>query len=101
MAFHIGDKVVCVDASIKPEALAEIKRTIPNWVIQDKEYTIRGFQDNDGIALGILLEEVTNPLCYIPLLGRVQEPAFATWRFRKLSSNESLVEVASEVLEMV
>lgn len=101
MAFHIGDSIVCVDASMKPEAVAELKRTVPNWVVQDKQYTIRGFHDNDGIALGILLEEVTNPLCYIPLLGRVQEPAFADWRFRKLAPSESMVEVASEVLEMV
>jgi hypothetical protein len=101
MAFHIGDTIVCVDASMKPEALAEIKRTIPNWVVKEEEYVIRGFQENDGIALGILLEEITNPLCYIPLLGRVQEPAFADWRFRKLSSSEIMVEVASEVLEMV
>jgi hypothetical protein len=48
-----------------------------------------------------LLEEVTNPLIYIPLLGRVQEPAFADWRFRKLKPNESMAEVVSEVLEMV
>lgn len=101
MAFYIGDRVACVDSSMRPEAIEELKRTVPNWVVQDKEYTIRGFQDNNGIALGILLEEVTNPLVYIPLLQRVQEPAFAEWRFRKLASNESMVEVVSEVLEMV
>ena len=101
MALHIGDKVVCVDSSMKPEAIEELKRTVPNWIVQDKEYTIRGFQDNDGIALGILLEEVTNPFIYIPLLGRVQEPAFADWRFRKLKPNVSMGEVVSEVLEMV
>ena len=101
MAFHIGDIIACVDASMRPEAVEELKRTVPNWVVQDKEYTIRGFQDNDGIALGILLEEITNPLVYIPLLGIVQEPAFAEWRFRKLAPNESMVEVVSEVLEMV
>lgn len=101
MAFHIGDRVVCIDSHISPEAMEEIKRTVPNWVVQDKQYTIRGFHENDGIALGVLLEEIVNPLCYIPLLGRVQEPAFAEWRFRKLAPNESMVEVVSEVLEMV
>jgi len=101
MALDIGDKVVCVDSSMKPEAVEELKRTVPNWVVQDEEYTIRGFHDNDGIAVGVLLEEITNPLCYIPLLGRFQEPAFAEWRFRKLASSESMVEVVSEVLEMV
>lgn len=101
MAFNIGDRVVCIDSSMRPEAIEEIKRTIPVWVVQDKEYTIRGFQDNDGIALGILIEEVINPFIYIPLLGRFQEPAFAEWRFRKLASNESMVNVIAEVLEMV
>ena len=101
MAFNIGDRVACVDASMRPEAVEELKRTVPNWVVQDKEYTIRGFQENDGIALGLLLEEITNPLIYIPLLSRVQEPAFAEWRFRKLADNESMVEVSYEVLEMV
>lgn len=101
MAFYIGDRVACVDASMRPEAVDELKRTVPNWVIQDKKYTIRGFQENDGIALGLLLEEITNPLIYIPLLGRVQEPAFAEWRFRKLKPSESMVEVVSEVYEMV
>lgn len=101
MAFYIGDRVACIDSSIRPEAMEELKRTVPNWVVQDKEYTVRGFQDNNGIALGMLLEEIINPLVYIPLLGRVQEPAFAEWRFRKLAPDESMVEVVYEVLEMV
>lgn len=101
MAFYIGDRVSCVDSSMRPEAMEELKRTVPNWVVKDEEYAIRGLQDNNGITLGILLEEITNPLIYIPLLGRVQEPAFAEWRFRKLVPNESMVEVVSEVLEMV
>jgi len=101
MAFYIGDKVICIDSSMRPEAVQELKRTVPNWIVKDQEYTIRGFQDNDGIALGILLEEITNPPIYIPLLGRVQEPAFADWRFRKLKQSESMVEVVSEILEMV
>lgn len=101
MAFYIGDRVACIDSSMRPEAMEELKRTVPNWVVQDKEYTIRGFQENNGIALGVLLEEIINPLVYIPLLGRVQEPAFAEWRFRKLALDESMVEVVYEVLEMV
>lgn len=101
MAFYIGDRVICIDSSMKPEAVQELKRTVPNWVVQDQEYIIRGFQENNGIALGILLEEVTNLPVYIPLLRRIQEPAFAEWRFRKLKPNESMVEVVSEILEMV
>jgi hypothetical protein len=30
MAFHIGDRIACVDASMRPEAVEELKRTVPN-----------------------------------------------------------------------
>jgi hypothetical protein len=100
MAFSIGDKVVCIDSAMRPETVEELKKTVPNWVVQDNQYTIRGFQENDGIALGVLLEEISNPLVYFSLLGRAQEPAFAEWRFRKLAPSESMVEVFSEALEM-
>jgi hypothetical protein len=101
MAFYIGDRVVCVDDSIDAERAQAIRKLVPNMVVKDQEYTIRGFQENDGIVLGILLEEITNPNVYIPLINRIQEPAFAEWRFRKLKPSESMVEVVSEVLEMV
>jgi hypothetical protein len=101
MAFNIGDKVVCIDDSIRPEAVEEIKRTVPNWVKKDQEYTIRGINTNGGIATGVLLEEIDNPIIFITLICKFQEPAFAEWRFRKLKPNESMVEVVSEVLEMV
>ena len=100
MAFSIGDKVICIDNSMRPHTIEELKRTVPNWVVKDKEYTIRGFQENDGIALGILLEEITNPPIRIIILNRVQEPAFAEWRFRKKSPANVEVEVEEEVLEM-
>lgn len=101
MAFNVGDKVVCVDSSIQPEAIEEIKKTVPNWVKKDQEYTIRAINNNRGIVTGILLEEIDNPVIFIKLICKFQEPAFAEFRFRKLKSNESMVEVASEVLEMI
>ena len=100
MAFSIGDKVICIDDAMRSHTIEELKKTVPNWVKKGKEYTIRGFQENDGIALGILLEEITNPPIRIIILNRVQEPAFADWRFRKKKPNEQEVEVVSEVLEM-
>ena len=100
MAFYIGDRVVCVDDTISIEIGKAIRRLMPNWVVKDQEYTIRGFQENDGIVLGILLEEITNPPVYIPIMGRIQEPAFTKSRFRKLKSNEVLAEAVTEVFEM-
>jgi hypothetical protein len=86
---------------MQPEAVEELKRTVPNWVKKDEKYTIREIKTNRGIATGVLLEEIDNPVLYIKLIGGFQEPAFAEWRFRKLKSSEDLVEVHQEILEMV
>lgn len=101
MSFNIGDKVVCVDDSVKIEAVEELKRIIPNWVKKDQQYTVRDIKNNRGIVTGVLLEEIDNPVVFIQILGGFQEPAFAEWRFRKLKSDEIMVEVFEEVLEMV
>lgn len=85
--YDIGDMVYCIDDSIKPEMLMELADDMPNWIKQDKKYTVRGFNDNDGIVVGVLLEEVHNPLKYFKLINRMQEPAFATWRFKKAVKN--------------
>jgi hypothetical protein len=101
MNFNSGDRVVCVDSSMQLEAVEELKRTVPNWVKKEEKYTIREIKTNRGIATGVLLEEIDNPIVFIKLIGSFQEPAFAEWRFRKLNSNEDMVEVNQEVLEMV
>ena len=101
MNFSVGDRVICIDSSMQPEAVEELKRTVPNWVKKDEKYTIREIKTNRGIATGVLLEEIDNPVIFFKLLGCFQEPAFAEWRFRKLKSNESLVEVSEKVLEIV
>ena len=90
--FHIGQQVICVDDA-KPKGYHP--HAIPNWVVKDSEYIIRGFADNDGIVVGVWLEELVNPLVPIGLLKKFQEPAFATWRFRKgLSAFEIAEEIA-------
>jgi hypothetical protein len=101
MGFSIGERVVCVDDSMQPHTVEELKKNVPNWVKKDDEYTIRAILDNRGIVTGVLLEEIDNPVLYFDKIGGFQEPAFAEWRFRKLKPNESMVEVVSEVLEMV
>ena len=80
-----GDKVICVDASIDPQKAEEIKRDFEIWINKDKEYTIREILENKGIVPGVLLEEVHNFPKYFKLIDRIQEPAFAIWRFRKLN----------------
>jgi hypothetical protein len=105
--FSIGDKVVCIDSSMQAHTVEELKRDVPNWVKQDEKYTIRGFNDNNGIVVGVLLEEIHNTPIYFKLLGKAQEPAFAEWRFRKLkpseveSETESNVESVEEILQEI
>jgi hypothetical protein len=98
-----GDKVICIDASIEPDKAEEIKRDFEIWITKDKEYTIREIMDNNGIVPGVLLDEVHNFPKFFKLINRMQEPAFAIWRFRKLNyatateveeHEEELVEVA-------
>jgi hypothetical protein len=80
-----GDKVICVDASIDPDKSDEVRRDFEIWITKDKEYTIREILENNGIVPGVLLDEIHNFPKYFKLIDRMQEPAFAIWRFRKLN----------------
>jgi len=97
-----GDKVICIDASIEPDKAEEIKRDFEIWITKDKEYTIREILDNNGIVPGVLLDEVHNFPKYFKLLNRMQEPAFALWRFRKLNyaTKQEAVEREAELVEV-
>jgi hypothetical protein len=101
MSFNIGDSVLCIDDSMQPHTVVELKKDVPNWVKKDQQYTVRAVLNNRDIVTGILLEEIDNPPKYFDKIGGFQEPAFAEWRFRKLKPSESMVEVTQEVLEMV
>ena len=98
----IGDKVICVDATIDANKAEEIKKDFEIWVAKNKEYTIREILDNNGIVPGVLLDEVHNLPKYFKLLKRFQEPAFAIWRFRKLNyaSQTEAVEEGRELVEV-
>ena len=91
-----GDKVICIDARIDPEKAEEVRRDFEIWITKDKEYTIREILDNNGIVPGVLLEEVYNFPKFFKLIGRMQEPAFALWRFRKLNYATSSAEQVKE-----
>jgi hypothetical protein len=97
-----GDKVICIDASIDPEKAEEIRRDFEIWIAKDKEYTIREVLDNNGIVPGVLLDEVHNFPKFFKLLNRMQEPAFALWRFRKLNyaTSEQAEEHEEELVEV-
>lgn len=94
--------MICIDATIDPEKAEEIAKDFEIWITRDKEYTVREILDNNGIVPGILLDEVHNLPKYFKLLGRFQEPAFATWRFRKLNyaTKTEAVEAKQELVEV-
>ena len=91
--FHIGEKVICVNNSMQPHTIEELKKDMPNWVKKDEKYTIRGFTSNNGIVDGVWLDEIKNDYKFFRLINKFQEPAFALWRFRKLEPAEIQMEV--------
>jgi hypothetical protein len=98
----VGDEVVCINDS-RPDGWSA--EHFPQWVQKDVKYTIRELLDNDDIVVGVLLMELRNPVVFIKLIGREQESAFATWRFRKLRSayainEEKAYEKVKEGLEL-
>lgn len=82
-----GETIICIDDSLQPHTLVEISNDVPNWIKKGQKYTVREIVDNDFVV-GILLEEVANPVKYFKLVNRFQEPAFASWRFRELEESE-------------
>lgn len=99
MSLNIGDLVVCVDDSMQPHTIEELKADVPNWIKKGKTYTIRGFVDSDFVV-GVLLEEIHNPLKYFKLVDKVQEPSFAIWRFKKTIEAEQK-EMSTSHIEQV
>lgn len=92
--FEIGEIVVCCEDYILPHTREELSINMPHWVKKDNKYTIRAFNENNGIVMGVLLEEITNPLLYFKLIDKTQEGSFRIDRFRKLQKEG--VEVAIE-----
>lgn len=99
---EIGTRVVCVDASIKPHMADEIAKDFQQWVVKDKQYTIREILDNDGIVTSVLLEEIHNrPLFFRKTINRVQEPSFRIDRFRELEKSEQTEKVTKRQTALI
>lgn len=91
------NRVICINDTIDPDKLSEVSRDFENWIKKDRIYTIREILDNDGIVDGYLLEEVHNFPKFMRLLGRVQEPAFSTDRFRIMKEDEVMRRVKERI----
>jgi hypothetical protein len=84
-----GDTVICIDDAIKADKIEFVSAAYPNWIKEGRKYTIRAMLDNDDIVPGLLLEEVRNPLIFIHLINKVQEPAFGMFRFAKFAHDRA------------
>jgi hypothetical protein len=74
-SFHIGQVVVCVDASKHPTA-----GDVGEYPVEGDVYTIRSFSVGPD-ELGLRLEEIINPIYDFEGEG-IGEVAFLSYRFR-------------------
>ena len=95
---NVGDKVVCLDSSMQSHTVTELLKDVPNWVTKGKQYIVRDVVDSDFVV-GIRLEELVNPPRWFQLVGKYMEPAFATWRFRKVE--ETTIEISIKQEELI
>ncbi len=89
----VGQKVICVDASIKSEHIFTALELYSQWIKKGEKYTIRAILDNDDIVPGILLEEIVNPI--LPNLN--VEPTFNISRFKILDIPGYVTELIEEI----
>jgi hypothetical protein len=92
----VGDKIVCINQAKQPHTKEVLDKDVPNWVEQDKVYTLRAIVDYDFVV-AYLLDEIHNPPLFFKTINRVTEPAFASWRFRKLEEDEEIVKIKEEI----
>ena len=92
---QIGQKVICIDDSVDPKMLDDIKNDFQQWVKEGELYTIRDLIHNEIGVVTVLLHEIHNTPRFFPkTIGRYQEPGFNTKRFAPLNTTvEELKEV--------
>lgn len=87
MAFHVGQKVVCVDDTnmrLEPQERGPVYGEV---------YTVRGFYDCDGIWLS---EIKNDPVVHT---DGFTESAFYIWRFRPLIERKTDISIFTEMLK--
>ena len=92
----IGSKVICIDDSLKQGLnMEEFHRDFHQWIKKGEEYTIREIDENDGLVVSVLLEEVINPIRYFTTIGRYKESSFRIERFREIETE--VMELQTEI----
>lgn len=92
---QVGQQVICIDDTIDPKMLDDIKNDFQQWVKEGDIYTIRDLIYNEIGVITVLLHELVNSPRFFPkTIGRMQEPGFSIRRFAPL---DSALEVLNEV----
>jgi hypothetical protein len=89
----VGSFVECVNGKFIPEQIV----LIPNRPVRSKYYTVREFEEIDGVV-GIRLEEIENPLLR-SRTGRMFEPSFSIDRFREIEGIPDIQALMEEIFE--
>jgi hypothetical protein len=80
---NVGDKVLCIADNFHPRSIL----LIPNRPVKDQEYIVREIIEVRD-EVGLLLEEISNPLLVNDNDGSLYEPNFNINRFKKLKGND-------------
>jgi len=98
MSFKQQQKVVCINSDINPVAKEFHSKQFPNWVEEDKVYTIRACtQTARGWA--VLVNELKNPPTYIDDYFGKAEGRFRADRFAPLLTDD--IDVSEEIEEVL
>jgi len=86
----VGSLIECINGNFNPENY----KFIPNRPTKGEHYIVREIRDRAG-HVGILLEEISNPL--LPnRIGILHEPTFKAERFREIEGLDEAIEMLLE-----
>jgi hypothetical protein len=92
-------KVKCINdnfSKVIDELTREANGLPLTFPTKGETYTIRETFDNDGLITSYLLNELYNPVFYIPVIKQRRELSFAEWRFEQVLDDIS-IEVEEKV----
>ncbi len=94
---NTGDKVICIN-DIPPLNSKALQHK--HWIKKDETYTIRAIRKLSNNQVGILLEEIINPLVFDNITEVQYEPGYNINRFRSLDELD-IIEQEMEFKELI
>lgn len=96
-------KLKCINddfSKVKEELIRESNGLPLSFPVKGELYTLRETFDNDGLITSYLLQELYNPVFYIPVIKQRRELSFAEWRFEQVHTDVT-VETEIESLQII